>query len=179
MNLIYGLNREVWRSLSIPFFSSYVDCLITEDFNELKQVYNTVISTIFIHDFNSCTFKVADNRFHILQITKVLMPHKNIILNYNLGLQSLSGMFHLVHFVKWWQIFLELNSKRLYQSSGKENESRCLVFTSSIKREIRHFHVVVVQRRQRNVQKSVMHVQSCCFSSPHFYIGRVGVLVHV
>ena len=25
-------------------------------------------------------------------------------------------------------------------------------------------HVVVMQRRQRNVQKSVMHVQSCCFA---------------
>ena len=111
--------------------------------------------------------KCVDNRFHILQITKVLMSHKNI-LTYNLGLQSLSGMFHLVHFVKCWQIFLELNSKRLYQSSGKENESRCLVFTSSTKREIRQFHVVVVQRRQRNVQKSVMHVQSCCFPPPRF-----------
>ena len=60
--------------------------------------------------------------------------------------------------------FLDLNSKKLYQSSGKENESRCLVFTSSTKREIRHFYVVVVQRLQRNVQKSVMHVQSCCFA---------------
>ena len=39
---------------------------------------------------------------------------------------------------------LELNSKRLYRSSGKEKESRCLVFTSSTKREIRQFHVVVV-----------------------------------
>ena len=85
-----------------------------------------------------------------------------IIITYNLGRQSLWGMFHLVHFVKCWQIFLELNSKRLYQSSGKEKESRCLVFTSSTKREIRQFHVVVVQRRQRNVQKSMMHVQSCC-----------------
>ena len=28
----------------------------------------------------------------------------------------------------------------------------------------RHFHVVVVQWRQRNEQKSVMHVQSCCFA---------------
>ena len=31
------------------------------------------------------------------------------------------------------------------------------MFTFSIKREIRHFHVVVVQKRERNVQKSVMH----------------------
>ena len=34
---------------------------------------------------------------------------------------------------------------------------------SSTKCEIRHFHVVVVHRRQRNVQESMMHVQSCCF----------------
>ena len=77
-------------------------------------------------------------------------------------LQTLSRLFQ---FVKCWLIFLELNSKRLYQSSGKEKESCCLVFPSSTKREIRHFHVVVVQRRQRNVQKSVMHVQSCCFAN--------------
>ena len=57
-------------------------------------------------------------------------------------------IFHLVQFVKCWQFFLELNSKRLYQSSGKEKESRCLVFTSSTKREIRHYYVVVVLRRQ-------------------------------
>ena len=80
-------------------------------------------------------------------------------------LQTLSRLFHLVQFVKFWQMFLELNSKRLYQSSGKGKECRCFVFTSSTKREIRHFHVVVVLRRQRNVQKSVMHVQRCCFAN--------------
>ena len=50
-------------------------------------------------------------------------------------------------------MFLELNSKRLYQSSGKDKESRCFVFTSSTKREIRHFHVVVVQRRAKKCTK--------------------------
>ena len=39
------------------------------------------------------------------------------------------------------------------------------MFPSSTKREFRHFHVVVVQRRQRIVSKSVMHVQSCCFTN--------------
>ena len=48
-----------------------------------------------------------------------------------------------------------------YQSSGKEKESCCLVFPSSTKREIRYFHDVVLQRRQENVQKTVIHVQSC------------------
>ena len=37
-------------------------------------------------------------------------------------LQTLSRLFHLVYFVKRWQMFLELNSKGLYQSSGKENK---------------------------------------------------------
>ena len=54
--------------------------------------------------------------------------------------------------------FSGVNSKGLYLRSEKEKGNCCLVFTSSIKRE-----VVVVQQRQRNVQKSVMHVQSCCF----------------
>ena len=58
----------------------------------------------------------------------------------------------------------ERNASR--ESSGKENEkSFCLVFPSSTKREFRHLHVMAVQRRQRNVQKSVMHVQSCCFAN--------------
>ena len=39
-------------------------------------------------------------------------------------------------------MFLELNSKGLYQSSGKEKESCCLVLPSSTKREIRYFHLV-------------------------------------
>ena len=63
------------------------------------------------------------------------------------------------------EMFLKLNFKGLYQSSGKEKESCCLVFPSSTKREFKHFHVAVVQQRQRNVQKSVMHVQSCCFAN--------------
>ena len=85
-----------------------------------------------------------------------------------------SSNFYLTYsdsfIVRCWQIFLELNFKRLYQSSGKEREGRCLVFTCLTQREIRHFHVVVVQRRKRNLQKRVMHVQSCCLNSYFFEI---------
>ena len=59
--------------------------------------------------------------------------------------QTLTCLFHLVQFVQCWQTSLEFNSKALLQSTGKEEESRCLLFTSSSKLEIRHFHVVVVQ----------------------------------
>ena len=86
--------------------------------------------------------------------------------------QTLSPLFHLVSFVKCCQFFLELNSKGLYQSSGKEKESCFLVFLSSTKREIRHFHVEVVQRRLRNVQKSAMQVLSCCFANINLLLKR-------
>ena len=39
------------------------------------------------------------------------------------------------------------------ETSRKQKESCFHVFPSSTKREFRHFHVVVVQRQQRNVQK--------------------------
>ena len=71
-----------------------------------------------------------------------------------------------VQFVKWRQISLELNSKGLYWGSGKENQSCCLVFPRP-RQNVKsgRFQAVVVQRRQRNAQKSLMHVQSCCFSN--------------
>ena len=71
----------------------------------------------------------------------------------------------IVKFVKCWQISLELNSKGLYQSSGKGKQNCYFLFPSSTKREIRHLHAVVLQRRLRNVQKSVIKVQSYCFAN--------------
>ena len=63
----------------------------------------------------------------------------------------------------------------------EKKEGRCLVFMSSTKREIKQFHVVVVQRRQRNEQKDVMHVQSCCFANQTYclFAARVAVAVVV
>ena len=46
---------------------------------------------------------------------------------------------------------------------------------SCIKRETRYFHVVVVKSQQRNVQESVMHVQSCCFTYPALFPLRFGL----
>ena len=40
-----------------------------------------------------------------------------------------------------------------------------LPFPYSSKLNIWSFHVVVVQKRQRNVEKSVLHVQSYCFAN--------------
>ena len=58
-----------------------------------------------------------------------------------------------------------LNRRGPYLSLEKKSDNVCVVLTYLIKRasEIRKFHVAVVQQRLRNVQKSVMHVQSCFF----------------
>ena len=60
----------------------------------------------------------------------------------------------------------------------KKKENFCVVLTYPIKRarQIRNFHVAVVQRRIRNIQKSVMHVQSCYFANINlllFYRSRL------
>ena len=54
-------------------------------------------------------------------------------------------------------IFLDLNCKRLCQSSGKEKWSCCLVITLSTKREIRHFQIIVMQ-----CSVHLMYKKLCC-----------------
>ena len=62
--------------------------------------------------------------------------------------------------------FSALNPKGPVSEFRKDKETFYFVFTYSVKRanEISKFHVAVVQRWLKNVQKSVMHVQSCCFT---------------
>ena len=62
--------------------------------------------------------------------------------------------------------FSGLNPKGPYLSLEKEKENFGVVLTYFINRarEIRKFHVAVEQQRLRNVQKSVIHVQSCFFA---------------
>ena len=79
--------------------------------------------------------------------------------------------------------FILSNASELFlsriSSLERERNFSCRLFTPSIKREIRHFPVVVVQWRQRNVQKSVMHMQSCCFVSSTYCFFDVLVVVTV
>ena len=63
--------------------------------------------------------------------------------------------------------FSGVESQRPNLSLKQERKNFCVVFTYSVKqaREIRKFHVAVVQWRLKNVQKRVMHVQSCYFAN--------------
>ena len=76
-------------------------------------------------------------------------------------IHTVSNIIDFIQFHLICQIlakFLGLNPKRRYLSVQKGKEIFYVVFTCSIKRarEIRKFHVAVVQRRLRNVQKSVI-----------------------
>ena len=77
------------------------------------------------------------------------------------------GKFAPFQNCEMWAKFSGLNAKGSYLSLEKEKETFCVVFSCSAKRarEIRKFHVAVVQRWPKNAQKSVMHVQSCCFTN--------------
>ena len=79
--------------------------------------------------------------------------------------QTLSRLFQFTENVKCERVSLELISWGRDSRLERERKVRRSLFTFSIKRDIRNFHVVVVQWRQRNVQKSVMHVQSSCFAN--------------
>ena len=62
---------------------------------------------------------------------------------------------------------VDMNSKGLYVYHISRKEKSVAVLCSRPRQNVklaRPFHVVVVQRRLRNVQKRVMHVPSCCFA---------------
>ena len=60
---------------------------------------------------------------------------------------------YCTYFVKCTRTLLNLNSKWPYSISESKIKFRHCLFTFSIKHEIRYFHVVVAQTRQRKVQK--------------------------
>ena len=60
-------------------------------------------------------------------------------------LQASSLLFQLFHFVKFCRFSQEMTSKRTVKVYKKKKKIVALVFTSAIKREIRKFHVVIVQ----------------------------------
>ena len=81
--------------------------------------------------------------------------------------QSLSRLFLPSYFIKCRRTLLELNSKEQYLNSQTEIKiSSLLVYVlHKTRNEAFSFCTIVVQKRRRNVQKSVLHVQSyyCCF----------------
>ena len=74
-------------------------------------------------------------------------------------LHSLWRLFLPTYFVNCRQTLQKLNFKRPYLSSEREIKFCCCLFTFSNERKIGHFHVVVVQKQERNVQKRDAHAK--------------------
>ena len=55
--------------------------------------------------------------------------------------------------------------RTVHVSTFRKRKKRVVVVCSRSPQKIRQCLVVVVQWGQRNVQKNVMHVQSCCFAN--------------
>ena len=98
-------------------------------------------------------------RAHVLRIKlkvfirdfKIQRRHSNE--NITCVLSVFIAIIPTTYFVKRTRTLLNLNSRGPYSSSESKIKFRSCLFTFSIKHEIRHFHVVV-QKRQRNVQKA-------------------------
>ena len=87
----------------------------------------------------------------------------------NKSIRTISNFAHLIQLHLIWQILAKFSlGTHLSLSKFRKRKRQflwlCQLAAQSIKRarEIKKFHVVVVQRRQRHVQNNVMHVQSCC-----------------
>ena len=98
-------------------------------------------------------------------VTKFLEGNK-LKTSFKKWICTVSNFIHFIQFYLISQIlakFLGLNPTQRYLSLQKRKQNFYVVFTCSIKRAraIRNFHVAVVQWQLRNVQESVMPLQSC------------------
>ena len=122
-------------------------------------------NTALIWTSNFCRVGVHCNFFLVLLGSFSNVGGENVTIKMNSRFfQTSLRLFHSPLNVKCGWNLMELNSWRPHPSLERERKIGRRVFTSSIERPIRKFHVLVVQWRQRNVPKSVMYVQSCCFS---------------
>ena len=80
-------------------------------------------------------------------------------------LQTWLCLFHLVQFFKCWQFFLEWILKDCINVQEKKKKVVVLCSCSPQNMKLGIFLHVVVQWWQRNVQKSMMHLKSCCFAN--------------
>ena len=98
---------------------------------------------------------------HVAMVAKFWDENKpKIHLKSKFALFKLVGLIQFHFICQMLEKFCGLNRTGPYVSLEKEKETFCVVFTYSVKLA----HVTVVQQQLKNVQKSVLNVQSCCFA---------------
>ena len=73
-------------------------------------------------------------------------------------------LYQVTQLLESSEVWLQLERGDCVRVQGEMVKFIALPFQFLNQLKIWSFHVVVVKGRQRNVQRSVMHVQSCCFA---------------
>ena len=98
---------------------------------------------------------------HVAMVAKFLDENKpKIHIKSKFALFKLVGLIQSHFICQMLAKFSGRNPKGQYLTLEKEKETFCVVFTYSVELA----RVTVVQQQLKNVQKSVMNVQSCCFA---------------
>ena len=99
---------------------------------------------------------------HVAMVAKFLDENKpKIHIKSKFALFKLVGLIQSHFICQMLAKFSGRNPKGQYLTLEKEKETFCVVFTYSVELA----RVTVVQQQLKNVQKSVMNVQSCCFTT--------------
>ena len=138
---------------------------------------NSILAYIYIHiHYHPCTLNSAENLAALSSANREEKSLRDVavvaqFLDDNKPKASLKVNSHC--FKLHWFYLISFNLSNIGKFSGVESKRMerkgkflsIFVFTYSIKQacEISKFHVTVVPRRLKNVQKSMM--QSCCFAN--------------
>ena len=126
---------------------------------EKKTTYSVLVSKKLVGTLQSDSGDVhvaeKKNSHHF----KLFRDYLNLLMIY-----EMDHIFQFALLLKRRGFWLELKRGERAQVRTEMVEFIALPFPFPSKLKIWSFHVVVVQWRQRNVQKSVMHVQSYCFA---------------
>ena len=153
--------REIWTESLNNTFNNYVKYIISETRTK-KPIFRSIFSLS-----NEITSRLTSNREekslrHVAMDAKFLDDDKP---KTSVKVSDFIDLILLHLLCQMLANFSGIESERTV-SKFRKRKSFCAVFTYFIKRsrEIRKFHVAVVQRRLRNVQKSVIVVEICCFA---------------
>ena len=162
----------LFRPVNVPYviFLLYVH-------HEMKSAKKYTLISFFSEKqwFNAYFYREEKSLRHVAMVAKFLddsKPKIHLKVNYPCfklhRSYSISFTLSNVSEIFWGLI-------RRGVPEFRKRKRNCVVFTYSVKRvrEIRKFHVAVAQRWQKNVQKSMMHVQSCCFTNVIIYTKKL------
>ena len=129
-----GALRDDTKNGCVDYALPYCTCSCQRNKGQKSDRFRLAKSRSFGHSFAVVARPRREHVRELSETTPTQRQRKRHLTIEFVPFQTLSSLFHLVQFVKRWQIFEELNSKGLYRSSGKEKEIRYLVFTPSTKR---------------------------------------------